>query len=176
MITDRISLNLIWIYLDQFQSNQGPIDSIQVSVKPHVPGPTKTLPTFQNLNTFKEFIDTNAPLDNLENMECKPLNLYELKSFNVTKDLTGSVTNKNYVINNNRLFQTDSGNINKANMYILNKGYIPNFKEVLKAFEGLELDEYILIQYTYIDCGYIQVYFNDVLDKVKELYKKYKKR
>ena len=176
MITDRISLNLIWIYLDQFQSNSGTIDSIEVSVKPHTPGPTKSLPSFPSLSSFKQFIDQNAPLSNLNNIECKPLNLYELKSFNVTLPLTGSVTNKNFVVNNNRVFQTDSNNINKANMDILNKGYIPVFKEVLEAFEGLELNEYILQQYTYIDCGYIQVYFNDLLETIQELYKKYKKR
>lgn len=176
MITDRISLNLIWIYLDQFQSNSGTIDSIEISITPHVPGPTKSLPAFPDLNSLKQFIDLNAPIDNLNNMECKSLNLYELKSFNVTQQLTGSSTNKNFVVNNNRFFQTDSRNINKANMDIMNKGYIPAFREVLKAFEGLELNEYILIQYTYIDCGYIQVYFNDLLQTVKELYKKYKKR
>ena len=176
MVTDRISLNLIWIYLDQFQSNSGKIDTIRVSVKPHTPGPTKSLPAFQDLNSLKAFIDQNAPLSNLDNMECKALNLYELKSFNVTMNLVGSDTNKNFVVNNNRFFQTDSNNINKANMDILNKGYIPAFKEVLDAFEGLELDEYILVQYTYIDCGYIQVYFNDLLEKVQQLYKKYKNR
>lgn len=176
MITDRISLNLIWIYLDQFQSNTGVIDTIRVSVKPHVPGPTKSIPAFQDLNSLKQFIDQNAPLSNLDNLECKPLNLYELKSFNVTLPLVGSTTNKNFVVNNNRVFQTDSNNINKANMDILNKGYVPAFKEVLDAFEGLELDEYILVQYTYVDCGYIQVYFNDLLEKVQQLYKKYKNR
>lgn len=176
MITDRISLNLIWIYLDQFQSNSGKIDTIRVSVKPHTPGPTKSLPAFKDLNSLKQFIDQNAPLSNLDNMECKALNLYELKSFNVTMNLVGSDTNKNFVVNNNRFFQTDSNNINKANMDILNRGYIPAFKEVLEAFEGLELDEYILVQYTYIDCGYIQVYFNDLLEKVQQLYKKYKNR
>lgn len=176
MITDRISLNLIWIYLDQFQSNSGKIDTIRVSVKPHTPGPTKSLPAFKDLNSLKQFIDQNAPLSNLDNMECKALNLYELKSFNVTMNLVGSDTNKNFIVNNNRFFQTDSNNINKANMDILNKGYVPAFKEVLEAFEGLELDEYILVQYTYIDCGYIQVYFNDLLEKVQQLYKKYKNR
>jgi len=176
MITDRISLNLIWIYLDQYQSNSGPIDSIEISLTQHASRTTKGIPSFATLNDLKTFINQNAPLTNFDKIECKPLNLYELKSFNVTLPMTGSLTNKNFVINNNRTFQTDSKNLNKANMDVLNKGYVPLFKEVLKAFEDLKLDEYILLQYTYIDCGYIQVYFNDVLGKVQELYKKYKNK
>jgi len=175
MITDRISLNLIYIYLDQFQSNQGVIDNIQVSVKLKLEGNTKTI-KFSNLDNLKEFINQFAPLTNLSDISCFPLRLFELKSFNTVIDYGESNSNKNMVINNERIFTTTSRNIDSANLDILNKSYVPSFIQVMNAFDNLNRTEYILDQNNYIDCNYIQVYFEEQLAKIIELYKKYKNR
>lgn len=175
MITDRISLNLIYIHLDQFQNNQGPIDNIQISVKLKEDNNTKTI-SFSNLTNLNEFINQFAPLTNLTDISCFPLRLFELKSFNVTVDYGESGSNKNYIISNERTFTTTSNNIDTANLDILNKSYVPAFIEVMNAFDNLNKTEYILDQNNYIDCNYIQVYFENQLVKVIELYKKYKNR
>lgn len=173
MITDRITLNLIALYLDQFQQNQGIIDNIQISKVSKLLGSPKTLVAFNSLQSFKSFVQQNAPLVATEDIECFPLSLYELKSFNVTIDLGESTSNKNYVINNNRTFTTDSKNIASANMIIMRE-YVKEFLIVLKQFEELVIDEYIQDQNTYIDCGYIEILFNESMDRILELYKKYK--
>ena len=80
------------------------------------------------------------------------------------------------VINNERNFTTTSRNIDAANLDILNKSYVPSFIQVMNAFDNLTKTEYILDQNNYIDCNYIQVYFEGQLTKVIELYKKYKNR
>jgi hypothetical protein len=173
MVTDRITLNLIALYLDQFQQNQGTIDSIEISKVTKSFGSPKSLASFQDLRSFKQFVNQNAPLVTTEEIECFPLSLYELKSFNVTIDLGTSTSSKNFVINNNRTFQTDSKNIASANMIIMQE-YVKEFLAVLKQFNDLIIDEYIQDQYTYIDCGYIEVHFNAAMDRILELYKKYK--
>ena len=173
MITDIISLNLIVLYLDQFEQNQGKIDSIEISVFNRFTDTTKGLVSFANINALKAYVAKNAPLISEEDVSCFPLNMYELKSFNVTIDLGESISNKNFVWNNNRTFQTDSANINQANMIIMQE-YATEFLKVLKEYNALIINEYILIQYTYIDCGYIQVYFGESYDRLIELYKKYK--
>ena len=173
MITDRITLNLISLYLDQFQQNQGTISSIEVSKVTKSFGSPKSLVAFPDLQSFKFFVNQNAPLIMTEEVECFPLSLYELKSFNVTVDLGGTTSNKNFVINNNRVFTTDSSNIAPANMIIMQE-YVKEFLAVLKQFNDLVIGEYIQDQYTYIDCGYIEVYFNAAMDRILELYKKYK--
>ena len=133
MITDRITLNLIALYLDQFQQNQGTIDSIEISKVTKSFGSPKSLVAFQDLNAFKQFVRQNAPLIMTEEVECFPLSLYELKSFNVTIDLGESTSSKNFVINNNRTFQTDSKNIASANMIILQE-YVKEFYVNLNTY------------------------------------------
>ena len=46
----------------------------------------------------------------------------------------------------------------------------------MNAFDNLNKNEYIIDQNNYIDCAYIQVYFEKQLVNVRELYKKYKNR
>ena len=50
------------------------------------------------------------------------------------------------------------------------------FKDLLKEFNELKLDEYILIQREYIDCKYIEVYFEKSLAALEALYIQYKNR
>lgn len=175
MISDRISLNLAYIYLKKFQSNTGPISDILLRKTMHT-NTISTLETrFTDLNSFKAWIDLNAPLSQFNDIDCLQLSIYELISFNVITP----ESNKNVVVNANRIFTTNSLNINKANLLLLNdskKSYIKFFKEVLEAFTQLKLDEYILNQQTYIDCKYIQIYFGKYLDQLSVLYKEYKNR
>ena len=98
MITDRISLNLIALYLDQFEQNQGKIDSIEISVFNRFTNTSKGLISFANIYTLEAYIAQNAPIIPTADTACFPLNMYELKSFNVTIDLGGSESNKNLVI------------------------------------------------------------------------------
>jgi hypothetical protein len=175
MITDRISLNLIEIYLDQFEQNQGTITDIEITKMVKGSESTKSLVSFANLGQLRAWIAENAPIIPLSEADCSPLSMYELKSFNViTIDLSGTTSNKNLVINNNRIeFKTDSRNIQSANMIIMQE-YLREFLNVYNLWVNLEIDEYIFQQYTYIDCGYIQVYFGQSYDRILELYKKYK--
>lgn len=176
MITDRISLNLLVIYLKQFENNEGVIDSIQLSVTSKGQNYTKSLTSFSNLVSLNQYITKYAPLVNENTPECYPFNLYELRSFNVTSQFAknGQKSNKNFIVNKNHNFVTDSLNINKASMQILNSSYIGEFLKLLKEFNNLTITEYIQNQLEYIDCGYIAVYFNDALDRIIKLYKKYK--
>lgn len=173
MVTDRISLNLIYVHLKQFRANQGPINNIQIAVYDHESDFTKTI-HFSSIENLKEFIDRFAPLIQFSDVECFPLKMFELKSFNTIVDYGTSSSNKNYIINDSRVFGTTSRNIHKANLDIFNKSYVPRFMEVYNQWLTFKLDEYILIQRNYIDCGYIQTFYESELIKLKELYQKNK--
>tara|TARA_B110000093_G_C12904597_1_gene381949 strand:- start:207 stop:740 length:534 start_codon:yes stop_codon:yes gene_type:complete len=177
MITDRISLNLMYIHLDNFQSNQGHIYDIQIraSIKDGDISP-KTIPMTNGLIDLKQFINEFAPLTGVTDISCFPLRLYELKSFKIEIKNGESNSRVNNVVNDNRNFTTTSRNIEPANLDILNKSYVPAFLEVMNAFDNLNKNEYIIDQNNYIDCAYIQVYFEKQLVNVRELYKKYKNR
>lgn len=183
MITDRISLNLAHLYLVKFQAIEGPISNILFRKTLYDYPGTKLESSFNNLTDFKNWIDENAPLSMFADIECLPLALYELISFNVTKNINGSNTitqsDKNVVANDNRVFKTNSENINAAGLLLFNdsnESYVKTFKDLLHTFNQLKLDEYIIIQKDYIDCGYIQTYFGKYVDDLLVLYKKYKNR
>jgi hypothetical protein len=177
MITDRISLNLIYIYLDQFQSNQGPLDNIQISVRKILDKNTKTI-NFSSLDNLEEFIEEFAPISSIYEMQCRPMSLmlFELKSFNTIVDYGETNSNKNTISSTEREFDTRSRNIHRANLDILNKSYMPLFLETMKGFNNFAKNEYILHQIQYIDCKYIEVYFKDQLNEIIKLYKKYKNK
>ena len=182
MITDRISLNLAYIYLSKFQSNEGPISDILLwKTLYDYPG-TKLETRFSSLSDFKTWIDQVAPMKSFIDLECFPLAIYELMSFTVTKTIYGvdsTTSNKNVVSNDNRLFKTNSDNINTASLLLFNdtkESYMKFFKDLLKEFNELKLDEYILIQREYIDCKYIEVYFEKSLAALEALYIQYKNR
>jgi len=171
MITDFLTLNLIAIYLSKFESNQGDVNRIHVSIRSQESNVTKTI-EFSSIENLKGF----AQLANVDfsKIDCSDLKIYELKGFNTTIDLGGSTSNKNIVENIGNKFVKDSENINSANMDILNKLYIPAFLDIYNKWLNLQLNEYIIQQRKYIDCGYIQVYFEEDLLMLKNLYKKYK--
>jgi len=169
MILDRISLNIALKYLDQIQQNEGPVFNMLFSVKEHHNDITKTV-KFDNIDVLIAFIERWASLSGFEQLDCKSLNLFELKSFSFDKNLT----DKNLVYNSEGEFITKTSNVNEISILNLNKGYLIDMIEVKELFDSFKLNEYILLQYEYIKCGYIAVYFQSSIEKLKKLYNKYK--
>lgn len=170
MITDRISLHIAYIYLQQFEEITGPISDISFSKKTLFENTTKTKPDFSNLTAFKTFIDTEAPLVAFDRLDCQPLSLYELKSLNVNINGVNS-----FIYNDGGIFKANHQVVSQVSLDVLNVSYYKEFNKILAQFNTLQFDEYILQQYTYIDCKYIFTFFNEDYQKLRELFKKYKK-
>ena len=170
MITDRISLNLAYIYLSQVEETIGTLTDIELTKTPFNINRTKGPQRFQSLAELKTYIQHNAPLIPFDKLDCQPLALYEVKSFNT---IISNAT-KNFIYNEDRVFKTKSENVNATGTEIMNQSYVPKFLEVLKQFNEIRLDEYILLQYKYIDCGYIYTFFLEDYRQLQQLYKKYK--
>jgi len=169
MILDRISLNIALKYLNQFQQNEGPVFNILFSLKGHHTDVTKTI-KFESIDVLRSFIERWANPSGFENLDCKSLNLFELKSFSFDKNRT----NKNLVYNLEGEFVTKTQNINEISILNLNRGYLVDMIEVKQLHNSFKLDEYILLQDDYIECGYISIYFQSSVEKLKKLYYKYK--
>jgi hypothetical protein len=169
MILDRISLNIALKYLDQIQQNEGPVFNMLFSLREHHTDVTKTV-KFEDIDVLRAFIERWANPSGFENLDCKSLNLFELKSFSFDKNQT----DKNLVYNSGEEFFTKTTNVNEISILNLNKGYLVDMIEVKELFDSFKLDEYILLQYNYIECGYIAVYFQSSVEKLKQLYYKYK--
>jgi hypothetical protein len=169
MILDRISLNIALKYLNQFQQNEGPVFNILFSLKGHHNDVTKTI-KFESIDVLRSFIERWANPSGFENLDCKSLNLFELKSFSFDKNRT----NKNLVYNSEGEFVTKTQNINEISILNLNNGYLIDMIEVKQLHNSFKLSEYILLQDDYIDCGYISIYFQSSVEKLKKLYYKYK--
>lgn len=169
MILDRISLNIALKYLDQIQQNEGPVFNMLFSLKEHHTDVTKTV-KFENIDVLHSFIERWANPSGFENLDCKSLNLFELKSFSFDKNNT----DKNLVYNSGEEFVTKTANVNDISILNLNRGYLVDMIEIKELFDSFKLNEYILLQYNYIECGYISVYFQSSVEKLKKLYYKYK--
>ena len=169
MILDRISLNIALKYLNQFQQNEGPVFNMLFSIKEHHDNITKTV-KFENIDVLRAFIERWANPSGFENLDCKSLNLFELKSFSFDKN----DTDKNLVYNSEGEFVTKTSNVNEISILNFNNGYLIDMIEVKELFDSFKLSEYILLQTTYIDCGYISIYFQSSVEKLKKLYYKYK--
>tara|TARA_B110000977_G_C11064547_1_gene487291 strand:+ start:1503 stop:2087 length:585 start_codon:yes stop_codon:yes gene_type:complete len=176
MITDRISLNLAYIYLKRVEANEGPIQDIILSYKHFKNDSTNTIPRFSNLTDLWNFIGSETSPGGFEKIHCLNLGIYELKSFLIDKDKSSNVKEKsNFLVKRKEGagFVTN-GAISKATTRDLDVGYIPRFDEVYKKWKEMIQNEYINIQEDYIDCGYIEVYFKDAIDGLKKLYNKYR--
>lgn len=175
MILDRISLNIALKYLDQIQQNEGPVFNMLFSIREHHNDVTKTV-KFDDIDVLMAFIEKWAKISGFAKLDCKSLNLFELKSFSFDKN----DTDKNLVYNSEGEFITKTLNINEISILNLNKGYLIDMIEVKELFNSFKLDikfklnEYILIQGEYIECGYISIYFQSSIEKLKKLYNKYK--
>jgi len=169
MIVDRISLNIALKYLNQFEHSEGIVSNVLLSKKELNKHGSKSA-KFDNISVLKVFIEKYAPLAAFEELDCSVINLYELMSFSVYKNGTAN----NYVYLSDGVFTTKSLNINQISVENLNRNYKINLSETISGFNNIRLNEYILNQEEYIDCGYIQTYFKEDIDKLKELYNKYK--
>jgi len=169
MILDRITLNVALKYLDQIQQNEGPVFNILFSLKEHHSDVTKTV-KFEDIDVLRAFIERWAKPSGFENLDCKSLNLFELKSFSFDKNNT----DKNLVYNSGQEFFTKTANVNGISILNLNKGYLIDMIEIKELFDTFKIDDYILLQENYIDCGYIALHFQSSVEKLKQLYYKYK--
>jgi hypothetical protein len=169
MITDRISLNIALKYLKQFHQNEGPVIDILFSYKDQLRSTTRTV-KFPNIETLEIFVAKYAPLTTFQDIDCMVTYLYELRSFCVLKN----GTDKNLIYNDSNTFITRSSNINAISLTSLNANYLPILLEVTNAFIGIKINEYILDQAGYIDCGYIETHDPAAIEELKTLYNKYK--
>jgi hypothetical protein len=170
MITDRISLNIALKYLEQFQSNEGQIIDILFSYRRNIDLVSVSGPTFGDLAILRTFINTYTPVIPIRDVDCVPLLLFEVKSFTVLK----SDTNKNLVYTDGTSFLTKSSNINTISIDAFNQGYQSDMQEARDVFKTIILDEYIIEQLKYIECGYIAMYPPDSLINLQKIYDKYK--
>ena len=98
MITDRISLNLLYIYLKRVEANEGPIQEIIISHRSNREDTVeRTLPRFDNLSSIWNFINTETSPGGFNNIHCMNLGLYRLKSFIIDKDKSAKVAEKSNV-------------------------------------------------------------------------------
>ena len=174
MISDRITLNLAYIYLKRIENNEGKVSDILVTVTNDDNPIRKALRRFNTIAELKEYTDITAPISNINNMACMRMSIYELKSFNVTKVMgkrIGIIPIKNDVFV--RKFKT-KGEISKISMSDINAGYYPLWNDINARFAGLARDEYIKKQSSYIDCGYIDGDLIVPVTYLEGLYKKYK--
>jgi hypothetical protein len=169
MILDRITLNVALKYLDQIQQNEGPVFNILFSLREHHSDIAKTV-KFEDIDVLNSFIERWAQPSGFENIDCKSLNLFELKSFSFDKNNT----DKNLVYNSGEEFVTKTSNVNDISILNLNRGYLVDMIEIKELFETFKIDDYILLQNNYIDCGYIALHFQSFVEKLKQLYYKYK--
>jgi hypothetical protein len=153
MITDRISLNAAVKYLDQFEQNEGKIVDILFSVRDNMLNVSKSV-TFNDLYFLKAFINKYAPPTTFEDADCSPFLLFELKKFSVVKNGTA----KNLIYTDESSFITRSNNIGQFSLETFNREYGNDWAEIKSVFNGIEIDEYILNQVEYIDCGYIEIH------------------
>ena len=170
MISDRISLNLAYLYLNRVHQTVGPVSDILFSKRDKDSPTVKTPSRFSSLSSFYIYIQGEAPITTFKDINCMSLNLYQLKSFKYydsSKDILYTVENKDGV------FFT-KGDMNLSVLDDLTVNYTASFSEVEKRFTELKRNEYILLQDNYIDCGYIEKYFQDDLENLKKLYKKYR--
>lgn len=169
MITDRISLNAALKYLDQFEQNEGRLLDILFSVRDNILSVSKSV-TFNDLYFLKAFINKYAPDTTFANSDCSPLLLFELKKFSVVKNETA----KNFIYSDNSTFITNSNNINTFSLETFNNGYGKDIAEIKSVFDSIKIDEYILNQLEYIECGYIEIHTEESMENLKNLYNKYK--
>jgi hypothetical protein len=172
MIVDRITLVLAYIYLDNFQSTEGTVDSVLLMKTNKFRGGTKTLAKM-SMPELGAYLENIAPITTQVRVEkdCIDQSLYELRSFNINLHNGG-----------NRLIEyrdgsewilKDDGSVNPAQFNEF-KNYTIKLNAIKAVYDKLYLDEYILAQKDYIDCGYIQQMFSAEIAEILELYKIYK--
>jgi|LakMenE01Jun11ns_1017448.scaffolds.fasta_scaffold9797307_1 hypothetical protein len=172
MIVDRLTLVLAYIYLDNFQSTEGTIDSVLLIKTNKFRESTKSIPNM-NMDELATYINTLTPITTVTRVEneCIDQCLYTLRSFSITLNNGG----KRYIENREGegWVCRDTGGINTTQFADLSR-YIKKLNEIRAIYDNLYLDEYILAQKDYIECGYISQMFSSEIDQILELYKQYK--
>lgn len=175
MITDIISLNIAYVYLSQIQQSVGDVTDIELVKTAFTDSSRKGLPRFSNLAALKSYININAPLVPFNKLDCGPISLYEVKALNVIgADSTKNFFTRSDSPTSNFVKKSTNTGMDFA-LEILNKSYMPEYLKILNQFNKIRFDEYILIQYEYIDCGYINTFFAEDYANLETLYKKYKR-
>lgn len=157
------------INLKMIESNEGPIDNILTRVRTNNSTISKSF-TFPDTATLESFINQFANPTSFSDMECTKFSLYELRSFNVIN----SSTTKNFIQNYNGIWETNSSFINKITTQDLNARYLNDFNSVKSLFDNLGVNEYIMSQLEYIDCGYIATHYESTISGLIEMYNKYR--
>ena len=170
MITDRISLNTALKYLNQFEQNEGKVIDILFSIRNNIKNDSRTTPVFGDLDVLRAFINKYAPLTSFEDADCSPLLLFELKKFSVIKNNT----DKNLIYTDGGGFITMSNNINSFSVEVFNRDYTSDMSEIKTVFDSIRINEYILNQLEYIECGYLEIHTEESMINLEKLYNKYK--
>lgn len=179
MLIDSLSLKLIQIYVKQFHANEGDVSDIVVS-REILHSEFKNSPT--RYSTYKDFESFFSKIDkevNFEKVNTELISIYRLKSFNVRK--RGGLFN---VSNGRKDKFITNGPVSKILINTLNTKYIEIYDEVHRLFHVLKMNEYILTSDMnnpggmdeYIEYGYIEKYFSNAVEELKQLYRKYKNK
>jgi hypothetical protein len=173
MIIDRITLVLAYLYLDNFRSTGGEVDSILLMKDNKFRSNSKSLAKM-TMEEFETYIDNIAPLTTRSYVEknCIEQSVYSLRSFNFS------------ISGGNRFIEYRDGEgwkvkdfnlINKMQFSQLGE-YTAKLERIKKIYnELLYIDEYIILRNEYIECGeYIQVMFSPIIDEILQLYNSYK--
>jgi hypothetical protein len=166
MVTDRITLNLLRIYLSIVHNTTGVVSDIKISKSTHI-GNKSLIFKFESIEELTKYIDSAAPLTTIFTMQCDPLALYELRSFKV---LNG--TRKIKIISDGKVF-ISRNNVGHIIISKLNE-YLTKLYKVKRLYNDLDPSSYLDNPEYYVDCMYIQLYFGEALEEVKKLYIKYK--
>ena len=169
MLSDRISLILAYGYLYGASTTEGTIGNILFSYTNKFTDVNKTK-TFSTLDELASQIDLVAPIMSINQAECTSMGIYQLKSFNA-KPASGSYA---YVRNTSSGWSTTQSGFNPMVLDSFNE-YQTTFDQIKDLYSRVYLQEYILKQYTYIDCGYIQTLYGPIIDQIQILYQKYKR-
>jgi hypothetical protein len=172
MIVDRITLVLAYIYLDNFQSTEGTVDSVLLMKTNKFRGGTKTLAKM-SMPELGAYLENITPITTQVRVErdCIDQSLYELRSFNINLNNGG-----------NRLIEyrdgdgwilKDDGSVSPIQFNEF-KNYTKKLNSIKAIYDKLYLDEYILAQKDYINCGYIQQMFSGEITEILQLYNLYK--
>jgi len=166
MVTDRITLNLLHIYLNIVHNTTGVISDIKISKSTHQ-GNKSSIAKFDTIEKLTRYIDKEAPLTTVFRMQCKSLALYELRSFKI---LNGA--RKIKIVSDGKSFKSKS----KIGSIIISKlnEYLVKFVKIKQLFADLDPSSYLDNPEYYVDCMYIQLYFGEALEEVNKLYIKYK--
>jgi len=171
MVTNIITLKIISENLHKFKNVQGgTISAIRIKERSNDSDVVSTI-SYNSLEDLDSKISTFPGQPNWGNIQCSILYLYFLSSFNIT---TENKSNKNIIKYNTTKYETTSLNIKQAALDVLNskkESYISRYNSIFLVWEKLKRSEYIKSQREYIDCGYIVVYFKEVIAQLRGLYK-----